>query len=156
MVIKNILNLFNLLRKISRVFASLPIVINIRLQEKFGCMSPFIPRKYRSGIGLCRNQTTANILNTFLSRSVALTGNSANLWSSDYYFMPPCTTFKYHIDELNQHIRCTFQLVSKSQGIQPLLHIFSFFSLYPCPVCLNVYVLLKHIVFAGMAGIICT
>ena len=65
-------------------------------------MSTFIPRKYRSGIGLCRNQTTAKILNTFLRRSVALTGISSNLWRSDYYFMPPCTTFKYHIDIISE------------------------------------------------------
>ena len=78
------------------------------VEEKFGCMSPFIPRKYRPGLGLCRNQTTARILNQFLKRSVALTGISANLWSSDYYFMPPCTTFKYNIDIISEHVRCKF------------------------------------------------
>ena len=45
-------------------------------------MSPFIPKKYRDGVGLCKNQTAGRILNLFLKRSVALTGLSTNLWSS--------------------------------------------------------------------------
>ena len=68
------------------------------LQERFGCMSPFIPKHYRAGMGLCRNETKGRILNQFLKRSVALTGLSTNLWSSDFYFKPPCTTFRYHTD----------------------------------------------------------
>ena len=44
------------------------------------------------------------ILQQFLKRSVALTGLSTNLWSSDAYFLPPCTTFKYHVDVITDRI----------------------------------------------------
>ena len=42
------------------------------------------------------------VLNQFLKRSVALTGLSTNLWSSDSYFLPPCTNFKYHVDVITE------------------------------------------------------
>ena len=69
--------------------------LGIDLKEKFHCTSPFIPKIYRAGVKLCKNDTVGREVQNF----IRATGMFAtNMWKKDYFFLPPCTynTYKHH------------------------------------------------------------
>ena len=69
--------------------------IGIDLKEQFNCTSPFVPKIYRAGAKLCRNDTVGKKVQNFI-RATGLF--ATNMWKKDYFFLPPCTynTYSYH------------------------------------------------------------
>lgn len=68
------------------------------LKEKFHCTSPFLPKIFRAGAKLCKNDTVGREVQNF----IRATGMFAtNMWKNDYFFLPPCTYNTYSYQQTN-------------------------------------------------------
>ena len=62
-----------------------------------------IPPAFRDAAGICRNDTIGELIHDYLD---TLSGRFAtNMWTEDYFFMPPCTynTYTYVETEGKKH-----------------------------------------------------
>ena len=69
--------------------------LGIRIKEQFNCTSPFLPKIYRAGAILCKNDTVGKSVQNLIKATGLFT---TNMWKKDYFFLPPCTysTYSYH------------------------------------------------------------
>ena len=65
------------------------------LKDHFSCTSPFLPKIYRAGAKLCKNDTVGKKVQNFIKATGLF---ATNMWKNDYFFLPPCTysTYSYH------------------------------------------------------------
>ena len=68
-----------------------------KIREKFNCTTLFIPEKFRSGAEICKNETGLYEVHQFLQYSSS--SHATNLWTADYYTIPPCVYHKYTVHD---------------------------------------------------------
>ena len=72
-------------------------VLAHKIMEKFNCTTLFIPEEFRLGAEICKNETRLYHVHQFIQYSSS--SHATNLWTSNYYTIPPCTYHKYTVHD---------------------------------------------------------
>jgi len=72
------------------------------IKKNFNCTTPFIPYEHRNGAEICSNVTIGKQVHDFMEATSRRF--STNMWTDDYYFLPPCTynTYTYTLKKFGQ------------------------------------------------------
>ena len=70
------------------------------IRTEVGCTSPFVPPQLRQGLELCRDPARGRLVQDLLGSSLA--SLNPNMWSEDFYFVPPCVFYEFSLHELSR------------------------------------------------------
>ena len=70
------------------------------MREEAGCVTPFVPLHLRGGLQVCKDSELGRKVTDLMRTKVGYM--NPNMWSSDYYFMPPCTFYEFTLYELSR------------------------------------------------------
>ena len=70
------------------------------IRTEVGCTSPFVPSHLREGLEVCRDQAKGKMVQDLLVTNLA--AMNPNMWSSDFYFVPPCIFYEFTLQEISR------------------------------------------------------
>ena len=72
------------------------------IRTEVGCTSPFVPPQLREGLEVCRDPARGKLVQDLLLTNLA--SMNPNMWSSDFYFVPPCVFYEFTLQEKSRKI----------------------------------------------------
>ena len=70
------------------------------IRTEVGCTSPFVPPQLREGLEVCSDPARGRLVQDLLLTNLA--SLNPNMWSSDFYFVPPCVFYEFSLKEFSR------------------------------------------------------